>query len=421
MGRTIERYFIPALLGFAPVLTMLATWAPDGSLAGPMLTIRSQQLLILGAELFVIIVALRDGLLSTLRDIRMPVVALAAVLVLLAIALVTAWLAPNPAQAQLRTAYWVIHILFGLSIMHLSARQLDPVDLYRGYAAGFVSFVLLFLLFAAQVDDPAAFDWTRGLPASGHIRHYGYHAAAVAAFGAGLMALARTRQAWAAAFVVMSVALGFALWTGSRGAILAFVAAVAASLVLLPAVRAAKAWGAAAASLLLSLVVTFWLPAPASNMGAARAVAASAGAQAEGGITTGRTELWRLVLDAIVDRPWFGHGEAQMSTVATYSTMVHPHNILLQALLAWGIVGTLCILLLMAFLARRALRQVRAAPGDRVPAFMAMTALGTYALYDGTLYHVLPVSIFAACAGIIARDLTEPDDDRLRRLSEGAT
>ena len=136
-------------------------------------------------------------------------------------------------------------------------------------------------------------------------------------------------------------------------------------------------------------------------------MASSTGAQ-ETGISTGRTDLWKLAFDAILERPWFGHGEAQMSTVATFSTMVHPHNFVLQTLLAWGLAGTLCILVLIFYLGLRSLRHVRAAQGDRVPAFVAMLALAAYASYDGTLYHVLPLSIFAACAGIVARDLAEP-------------
>jgi O-antigen ligase len=94
-----------------------------------------------------------------------------------------------------------------------------------------------------------------------------------------------------------------------------------------------------------------------------------------------------------------------MSTVATFSTMVHPHNVVLQALLAWGLVGTSCIALLLGWMAWRIVPKVRIAGGDRVPAFVAMAVLAAYSLFDGTLYHILPLSLFAACAGIVARPL----------------
>ena len=90
-----------------------------------------------------------------------------------------------------------------------------------------------------------------------------------------------------------------------------------------------------------------------------------------------------------------------MATVAPFYTMVHPHNVVLQVLLAWGIVGAACILVLAAAFAIFALRRVRALQGWLVPPFLAMTALAIFSAFDGTLYHALPLSLFAACAGLI--------------------
>ena len=82
MGRMIERYFIPLILGFAPILLMLLTWAPSGEPSGTMMVIRSQQLPILAAELIVIVIALREGLPARLNAMRLPRPALAAALAL---------------------------------------------------------------------------------------------------------------------------------------------------------------------------------------------------------------------------------------------------------------------------------------------------------------------------------------------------
>src|SRR5688500_7881504 len=213
------------------------------------------------------------------------------------------------------------------------------------------------------------------------------------------MALARRTSEWAWAFVTASLAIGLSLWTGSRGAVLAIVGAGAVSLLVAPAFRVARGWGGAAASLVLAAAVVSQLPtAPHPLMGATRTVEASVGGEA----TTGRTEMWRRVAKAIEQRPVFGHGEGQMRKVATFSDMTHPHNSILQVMLAWGIVGLVCVLVLAVAFARRALPAVRRRDDYTVPAVIGLVALAVLSLVDNPLINPIPGSMFAAFAGIIA-------------------
>jgi O-antigen ligase len=133
-------------------------------------------------------------------------------------------------------------------------------------------------------------------------------------------------------------------------------------------------------------------------MGATRTVEASVGGEA----TTGRTEMWRGVIKAIERRPVFGHGEGQMREVAPYSIMTHPHNSILQVILAWGIVGLLCVIVLAIAFTRRALPPVRRSEDYMVPAFIGLVSLAVLSLVDNPLINPIPGSMFAAFAGIIA-------------------
>ena len=90
-----------------------------------------------------------------------------------------------------------------------------------------------------------------------------------------------------------------------------------------------------------------------------------------------------------------------MYYVARFSNLFHPHNIILQVLLAWGIVGLACVLTLGFYFARESIRLVRAGADELIPPFIAMAALAAPSLIDGSLHHLLPVSIFAACAGMM--------------------
>jgi hypothetical protein len=99
-----------------------------------------------------------------------------------------------------------------------------------------------------------------------------------------------------------------------------------------------------------------------------------------------------------------------MQTVAPYSTMVQPHDSILQVTLAWGIVGLLCVLTLAIAFAHRAIPAVRDDQDALTPVFMAMTTLAILSLYDGALYYALPMSIFAAGGAVIASQWRAVDE-----------
>jgi O-antigen ligase len=98
-----------------------------------------------------------------------------------------------------------------------------------------------------------------------------------------------------------------------------------------------------------------------------------------------------------------------MGTVAPFGTLGQTHEIFLQILLAWGVVGLACVAILAVWFLKRSLPAVRSSEVDLLSPMLAMFALATMSLFDGSLFHVLPVSIFAGCAGIIASRWPTPE------------
>ena len=82
---------------------------------------------------------------------------------------------------------------------------------------------------------------------------------------------------------------------------------------------------------------------------------------------------------------------------------------ILQILLAWGVVGLVCVGVLTVWFFMRSLPMIRHDQAELLAPIMAMFALATMALFDGALFHVLPVGIFAACAGMIASRWSRPE------------
>ena len=397
MGGKLERYFIPALIGFAPFIFMLLTWAPNGK-SGVQALLQVYYLPIVAAELFTVIVALREGMIPALRRWSWQWLPVAALLLLVAVAIVTAITAPAPAAARVWTFFWLLHLLFGFSIAHLCTGSFGRRDLVAAYLAGFVAFVAGAILFATQVSDPA-FDWIHAWPAVTHIRHFGYYAAAMIALCIGLAASERRPWRLALLFVLGTIGFAFALWTGSRGAVLGVAGALLVGLVIIPAIRRTAVWAGTTLSLALGALLASLLPAHGPLMGFGRTIAQTV---ESGDVSTGRTQIWINALGAIRDSPLFGYGENQMATVAPFGTLGQTHNVILQILLAWGAVGLACVAVLGVWFLARSLPVVRRGRADLVAPFMAMLALASLAAIDGSLFHVLPVSIFAACAGMIA-------------------
>jgi hypothetical protein len=392
-----DRYVIPALIGLAPAILMLLTWGPDG-MSLPQVHVRGLFIPILAAEMLVIVMAVRGGILSRMRGWRWSRPASAALLLLLGIAVGTAIAAPSPVVSRTWTAIWLLHLAFGLAVADLTHRTFNPGAVAWAYVIGSVPVIAGLSLFALSVDNPQ-FDWTRGWPAANHIRHLGYYFAAVIALALGLMATARSTKASVALVGVATACFAFALWTGSRGAVVGVAGGLLAGLVL---VRPRRSWtiaACAAGALAVGTAIASIVPAPGPLMGVDRMVTQTV---QSGEVTTGRTTMWLQTVDAVGRRPLFGYGEAQMPTVSPFDGLFQPHQVLLQVALAWGLVGLACAAVLAIWFLMRSLAVVRDSDGELLAPFLAMLVISTIAMFDNSLFNAVSVSIFAACAGIIA-------------------
>lgn len=358
---------LPWAFGFAPVLLLLVTWSSRHE----DWWVKTYALPVVAVELATVVVAFREGM-------RLRVNAVAAGLVaLLLIAWVTALIAPNLAAAVFRTALWTVHLLFGFA----AARLFRAQDLTDGLLAGFVVFVVIFAVFV--VNAPTDFNWIYDLPGLGNIRRFSYYAAAAIGLCLGTFASGRR---WTVAVAAIAFALVF--WSGSRGAAASAAVGLGASLFLFPTSRKPTVWGSFMVSALLGAAIAALIGSPKILMGVSR--------MAEAG-DNGRFEAWRAAINLIKVHPWFGYGEGQMEGLAKLPFVTQPHNVVLQLLLAWGVIGCVLALTLSIVAAKRMLRQ---ADQHSLPLLCTAIIFTAYAMIDGTLYHVHPVAIFVACVGV---------------------
>jgi O-antigen ligase len=363
--------------GLAPPLLFVLTWSEDFAPLQQMS--RAYALPILASQLVVVLVSFREGF-GLGRPRWLPTALVSGLLIL-------AWGMAGHAQllmpSLLRTGIWTLQLAFALAVVNLwHNRMLDLEQWRTAILTGLLLvFLLLFAFVATTEHSPDERVWR--LPAFGNVRWFGY----LAAGAIGLAApgfLQGSKIAWA----VAATAYASAFWTGSRGPILAAVVGLALSTIFIREFRRLRVWVSFAACAIVGALLA-WV------LGALVAFEAHGSGSAMRFDDSGRIDVWRDTIDAISMRPWVGWGEAQFREIFRgVWPVAQPHNVVLQVLLAWGLIGALLCLALALWTTPRFLK---AQSIDAAPFQCAALMLAVYSMYDGALYYAHSLSLFVFC------------------------
>ena len=395
-------------IALAPVLLGLVTWDTSGSRALVQDWIRLTGVPVVAVELLVIILALRRGF-EPFRTIRtVPAWAQAALVVLILIAFANAaFVAPDGLTSAVRSSMALMHLLFALGVAHLASVS----EKWRGNAlwiaivAGLGAYLILLAVFIALIPAPGRFDWLHlGLGVM-NIRHVGFFSAVGAAAALGLAGGALSVRGWLASVAAASIMFGMSFWAGSRGPITGVLAAFAAGLVLIPALRSRRAVIALVASVPAGAMLSLIHTVPNAHYGIARLTVAVSQRTVDAA-SSGRLELWAGTWRDILHRPLFGYGEGQLALLVPEARGVfhHPHNAILQVLFQWGFIGGLCFAALALLVGWHCFRRLRAAALPLLCPFLVIATLLIMSLHDGTLFFGYPLMMIALCLGTLGAD-----------------
>jgi O-antigen ligase len=189
-----------------------------------------------------------------------------------------------------------------------------------------------------------------------------------------------------AGMVGMAVAFGFWFWPGSnseRKFLLIRTAPLA----------------------ILALSIAYFIGSPFPGMGLKSAVVRTAEATSIEGVSSARSYFWSVVWEQVQNSPWIGHGADAYQYIQPRLHGAQPHNVVLQWLYEYGVVGALPLgLLLLAALATAFRRQPPADEQSRPPQTWAAAAVAGavgYGLFDGAFYHMvifMPAAVFVGFA-----------------------
>lgn len=404
--------FLLLLIAAAPVLMAILPWDFGPDLPPARTFLLAYSIPILVVELAVILFAFRNQFSPFSAIAALPIWAKVGLIVLLLIAAATTFLVAHiVVQSFLSGLTWMIHLLFAFSVVYLAKRKILTVNAQTWFVlslgvAAYAAMLAIFIWFTPNRD---LYRWEGMLPGLPFVRHIGPYALTgfLAAFALAGISLHRSRY-WLGV-LLGSIGIGLGIWSGTRGALFAIIVAMLLAFIAFPSLRNRQILRWLILTCLGGTSLSLAYIPPASSFGLFRVITASQQTD-PGRLSSGRTALWAATAQKVAERPWFGYGERQFNYVVLHQQqgLIQPHNVLLQIALQWGLVGAACFFSMVAMLCAAFYRKAIRIGEEAIPAFLIVTAILVYSLYDAALFYPYPIMMAVFC---IAAILGRPDED----------
>lgn len=155
---------------------------------------------------------------------------------------------------------------------------------------------------------------------------------------------------------------------------------------------------------LLGLLFSHPLGTPYPQLGWRDALDRTVQATSVEAVSSERSKFWTVAWEHVSQSPWTGHGADGYRFIHPKQNGSQPHNVLLQWLLEYGLLGTipLGLLLLRGLRPLLPIRSISASTDRPSPVWAAALAgASVYGLLEGVFYHMaifMPVAMFAGFA-----------------------
>jgi len=318
------------------------------------------------------------------------------------------FVAPSAKMASYFLGIAFTAILLGLAAAALRRRIGDTFIAFVAWAL-FLAMLLhapsWLWLYSLESQNPD-FDWRSQLPGYPGLRMYGYSVEAGIAAGLGLFFLSegqeKKRRMWLTIGVTVLWMLLF--WGGGRGAYFSLFATIILVCLVVPKF-ARKMWLFCIATVSCGAGLSLLLPNPGGSYGFKRGVERTLNSSSLNEISTERVTVWVDAYGIFLERPFFGHGAAQYPRLTQYpelAVLEQTHNILLESLVSFGVIGTVALIYLLGKIwltALLSLRDVRSAA--TIPMVLVATTLLTHGFFSGTFFHIHSMFIIALSLGVL--------------------
>lgn len=382
-----------------PLVQGLLTTTLDGYVTYPQSVIRVLSVVTILTDLFIVIVAIKIGLLQYIRFNLSNIVKI--IFAILFASAIFSALAGNSLVifSLFITSRFFLQIaaLFSLINIFSSSSSFDTKRYFGVMMTGVFLYVAYILLIIAMIPDYAAFYWLGGLPSATNVRHIGNYVAILSIAAIGLFLFAKNPNQWRILAVIF-VVTAFLAWTGSRAAFVGLIVALPTAIYVVRRHVSATRIGILAATLSFAVLVTIPLPVPNPSYGVIRMIVASDVRQSSD-ISSSRTIVWQRTIAEIAKAPIIGHGAGRflgnMDAKYRYD-LDNPHNFILQFGYDWGILGLAVALLLLILGSVRLFKLPIISPLATFCAVSGLMLMLSIGMLEGMFYHPLKMLLASA-------------------------
>gem|GEM_PF-2166337 len=318
---------------------------------------------------------------------------------------------PLKAGGIIVTTQFFIHFFFFVAVSsYLKIQPQAGRLLIFSILLSAVVFMPFFWLKLYGTYDSPGFDWAWSLPGFENVRHLDYFLGSLTTI-LGLSLLTKSFKNFSQlltglAFLMLFICWVMLFWSGGRGSSIAAAAAIGGLLIFFKPPGWQKILFFNFVIMILAAATSIFLPVPNGSYGIFRFLTKITEAESIASFSAGRTVFWAEAINVWKENIWFGIGAGQTKTViqSASGTFAQPHNIFIQALLAWGVIGGLPFLggIFTIFWTRGwALYRTPDQIG-MMPLIAYGLALSTTlnALVDGALYSPFPIFLFVIAVAV---------------------
>jgi O-antigen ligase len=377
----------------------ILTWDWDGQTSAINQALRHFSITIVWAEIIVLFLAMRKGWRPLEQfDALSRHVKWLCLLLCASMLSSSMFMSVSPATSLFFSVRMILHGLVLGCLIHLVAHdgRFRLGEWTTQLSVGIVLYVGALVLFCLAVPTPQEFRWHDRIPSATNIRQIGTVLGVMALIPAAKLLFARTRQELLSGWMLLTAILCVIMWSGSRGPLLGFVAAVVIAWFLTKGNVSFNRLAMLSMSTLAAAVLSLQLPVPHPMFGLLRMTRTIDAADA----SSGRWAVWEATVDAIRQSPMLGYGSGTYRTnmeQLTGNPFNHPHNFVLQYVYDWGFIAATSALVLLGCLGLGILHN-RDKPAEMqflaLGAFVGVLAMGSI---DGALFYPLPMLIAVAC------------------------
>lgn len=271
----------------------------------------------------------------------------------------------HPASSFVLVIAWAIHLLFAAALYHLMRdvplRALDMIwpGFIVGLAALTVMIVFHFTVLPVRlVGHEHQVDWRVAIPGFINVRLFGAWTGAIfAALIGRVWTMSESDPMRRRLYLATAFVFSLTFWTTTRAALLAGACIIPVAWWLTGRPRARSVWWGLPLYLVAGALLT--LPLQPYSDPSYTFFEANNFTSIDG-FATGRLSYWSALLTIGMNHPVFGSG--MVSSRWLYPPFyIHPHNVLVEFLLNWGVVGSAAAMTLLigsVWQAHRASRRI---------------------------------------------------------------